>query len=93
MAALVVDPGFDPASLRAHLARRLPDYARPVFVRLIEDLQLTETFKPKKQALAAEGWDPARTTDPLFVDDRAAGVYLPLDSAMDERLRMGDARL
>ena len=60
MAALVVGAGFDLAALRAHLAQRLPDYARPVFLRLVGALDVTETFKLKKQALAAEGWDRDR---------------------------------
>ena len=59
MAALVAAPDFDLAALRAHLAQRLPDYARPLFLRLVSALDVTETFRLKKQALAAEGWDAA----------------------------------
>jgi fatty-acyl-CoA synthase len=93
MAAVVAQPDFDLAGLRAHLAARLPDYARPVFLRLVAGLELTETFKQKKQALAAEGWDPARNADPLYVDDRAAGAYVGLDAATAARVRAGELRL
>jgi fatty-acyl-CoA synthase len=93
MAAITAEPGLDLAALRAHLARRLPDYARPLFIRLTGALQLTETFKPKKQALAAEGWDPARVAEPLFVDDRAAGAYVALDAALAARIAAGDVRV
>jgi fatty-acyl-CoA synthase len=93
MAAIVPTAGFDPAALRAHLAARLPDYARPVFLRLVKDLEITETFKQKKQSLAADGWDPARVSDPLYVDDRAAGAYAPLDAAAATRIRAGELRL
>ena len=82
MAAIVPAPGFDAATLRAHLAARLPDYARPVFLRLVDALEVTETFKQKKQALAADGWDPARVDGPLLVEDRAAGAYVALDAAI-----------
>jgi fatty-acyl-CoA synthase len=93
MAALVAEPGLDFAALRAHLVRRLPDYARPLFLRLVESLDVTETFKPRKQALAAEGWDPSRVMDALFVDDRASGAYVTLDDARVAGLRDGKFRV
>ncbi len=93
MAAIVPNPGFDLAGLRAHLAARLPDYARPVFLRLVAGLELTETFKQKKQSLAADGWDPARISDPLYVEDRVAGACVALDAAAAERIRASELRL
>ena len=93
MAAIVPTAGFDPAALRAHLAERLPDYARPLFLRLVGGLDVTETFKQKKQALAADGWDPAQVSDPLYVEDRGAGAYVTLDAAMAARIREGSLRL
>jgi fatty-acyl-CoA synthase len=92
MAAVVAKPSFHLASFRAHLAERLPDYARPVFLRLVESLDVTETFKQKKAALAAEGWEPA-ADDLLFIDDRAAGAYVPLDGLLARQLRAGELRL
>jgi fatty-acyl-CoA synthase len=89
MAAIVAADGFDLAELRAHLAGRLPDYARPVFVRVVDALELTETFKLRKQTFAAQGWDAPG----VCVDDRAVGSYVPLDAAMAARLRAGDHRL
>ncbi len=93
MAAVVAGPGFDLGDLRARLAMSLPEYARPVFVRLVDGFETTETFKPKKQALADEGFDPARTDDPLFVDDRIAGAYVRLDAARFEAILSGALRL
>jgi fatty-acyl-CoA synthase len=93
MAALVAAPGLDLAALRAHLARRLPDYAHPLFLRLVGSLEVTETFKPRKQALAGEGWDPARVTDALYVDDRGAGAYVALDAAVAREIRVGAFRV
>ena len=58
--------GFDFAAFAAHLAQRLPVYARPVFVRICASLDATETFKQKKHELAREGFDPAVVTDPLL---------------------------
>ncbi len=38
MAALAVDETFDFRALRRHIDERLPDYARPVFLRIIESV-------------------------------------------------------
>ena len=35
------------------VAAHLPAYARPVFLRLVPALDLTGTFKPRKQDLVA----------------------------------------
>jgi fatty-acyl-CoA synthase len=64
-----------------------------VCLRLVASLEVTETFKQKKQALAAEGCDPARLADRLFVDDRAAGAYVALDAATMARIRAGSFRI
>jgi len=93
MAALVVDEGFDLAGLRTHLAQRLPDYARPLFLRIVDDLAATETFKQKKQDLVAEGFDPGVITGPLLFDDREAGAYIQLDPALFEAITAGLKRL
>ena len=93
MAALVVDDAFDLTLLRQEIAERLPTYARPVFIRIAEDLAATETFKPKKQDLTAEGFDPDRVPGALYVDDAAAGAYAPLDAAMFARIAAGKMRL
>lgn len=82
MAALVVEPGFDPAVLRGVVVDRLPAYARPVFLRLCPRFEVTETFKQKKGALARDGFDPDRVSDPLLVLDASRGTYVPLTDAV-----------
>jgi len=93
MAALVVEPILDLVTLHNQLAERLPDYARPLFLRMRKEIALTETFKQKKREIAAEGYDPARIADALFFDDRAAKAYIPLDQALYEALQAGRQRL
>ncbi|MBV9997403.1 MAG: long-chain-acyl-CoA synthetase [Caulobacteraceae bacterium] len=93
MAAVVAGPDFDLAVLPAHLAARLPDYARPVFLRLVPTLAVTETFKPKKAALAEEGYDPGRSDDPLYLYDRERGAYVGLDADLLAQVREGRLRL
>ena len=79
MAALVVSPGFSLATLRGEMAPKLPRYARPVFVRLLNALELTGTFKLRKQDLERDNYDPRLVRDPLFVDDPASDSYVALD--------------
>ena len=80
MAALVADPDLDLDGLAQHLARQLPTYAVPVFLRLQPQIDITGTFKHRKVDLAREGFDPALTSDPLFIRDGTTGHYLPLDA-------------
>ena len=93
MAAIVVEDHFNLTSFRDHLAKRLPDYARPVFLRLRQDSDLTSTFKQKKVDLAKQGFDPGTTADPLYFNDPAAGAFVPLDAALYGRIVAGDLRL
>jgi len=93
MAALVTDAAFNLEDFAAHLAARLPDYARPVFLRFCGEIAATGTFKPQKQALARAGFDPAATSDALFVFDRSHAAFGPLDNAQYQRILRGEMRL
>jgi fatty-acyl-CoA synthase len=92
-AALVVDAEFDLAAFRAEIARHLPAYARPVFLRLLRTLESTGTFKPRKQDLVQAGFDPARISDPLYFDDPQAQAYVPLDAALYAAISAGTVRV
>lgn len=93
MSALVVNEGFDIEALPAHLAQRLPAYARPVFIRISRELDATETFKQKKGDLAREGFDPAAISDPLFMADPKTGAYVVLDRDIHTQINDGAIRL
>ena len=92
MAAIVPGADFDLQALRAYLGTQLPEYARPVFVRLVGGIDLTGTFKLQKQKLVAEGYDSRSVTD-IYVDDRTSQEYIPFEAALHERLRAGNFRL
>jgi len=92
MAALVVESGFDLAALRRHVAATLPAYARPLFVRLSETLEITETFKHKKQALLAAGFDPAKVDAELYFAV-PGGPFIAVDAGLHDRILGGDFRL
>jgi fatty-acyl-CoA synthase len=93
MAAVTPDRGFDLAVLRQHIEERLPDYARPLFVRVCTGISVTGTFKPIKSALAREGYDPGVVTDAVYFDDRSSRSFVPLGVALHERIRSGLLRL
>jgi fatty-acyl-CoA synthase len=80
MAALVVDGEFDITSLAERLEGHLAPYARPVFLRLQPQIEVTGTFKQRKVDLMREGFDPSAISDPLYWFDPATRRYERLDS-------------
>ena len=94
MAAIVCDEpaGFDLDGFRDHLARQLPDYARPLFLRFKAALATTATFKLKTSDLAAAGFEP-RADETVFVFDTDAARFKRLDGAEHRRLLAGGYRL
>jgi fatty-acyl-CoA synthase len=93
MAAIVIDDRFDLEDFARHLARRLPTYAQPVFIRISASLDATETFKQKKQQLVREGFDARTLDDRLFFRNPASGAYHPLDADIYARIVDGAIRL
>jgi fatty-acyl-CoA synthase len=93
MAALVCTADFDVGTLEQHLRARLPEYARPIFVRLIRRIEVTSTFKPKKQELARDGYDPGSTSDALYFYDRVSEGFQPLTAEAFVRIERGKQRL
>ncbi|HVO93167.1 MAG TPA: AMP-binding protein, partial [Terriglobales bacterium] len=93
MAALVLKERLDLAALRTHLAGCLPTYARPLFVRIKRSIEVTDTFKQTKGKLAAQGYNPKVTDDPIFFDHPGLDAFVPLDAALYEAIQRGDIRL
>jgi fatty-acyl-CoA synthase len=91
MATLVIDQVLDMTGLRKHLAGRLPAYARPAFLRIREQVDLTGTFKYSKTDLVREGYDPQACADLLYFDN--ADEFIPLDKELYERIQGGEFRL
>ena len=83
----------DLAALRVYLAARLPDYARPLFLRIRDEIEVTGTFKQKKLDLAREGFDPERTGDAIFFDDPRERALVRLDGALYAKIVAGAVRL
>ncbi len=93
MAAIVHDDGLDLTALHAHLKAHLPDYARPLFLRIRGDIDKTATFKQRKIDMAKDGFDPAQNGDTLFFDDPRVGDYVRMDATLYGQIVSGEVRL
>lgn len=79
MAAVKLHDGqqFEPAEVAELLYSKLPVYAIPLFVRIVDSLEQTSTFKSRKVELRSEGYavnEPGR----LFVLSGRQGGYREL---------------
>ena len=66
LAAVVPSGDFDPDRFWRAVSD-LPAYAQPRFVRVMDDLAKTGTFKIQKNDLRKDGVDPSNVSDPLYV--------------------------
>lgn len=92
MALLVLLPGetFDPDAFHAYTVHALPAYARPLFVRIAERVDVTGNFKNRKTRLQAEGFDPGATGgDPLWFRDDSRRAYVPLSPELWDEIASG----
>lgn len=93
MASLVTEEDLDLAALRAHLASRLPSYARPLFLRLRGEVEVTGTFKYARTELVREGFNPETVFDAIYLDDAASQSYRRVDSELFDQIQSGQIRL
>jgi len=93
MAAIVADDSLDLEGLRRHAEAHLPDYARPIFLRIVPQSDMTGTFKMRKVDLVRQGFDPALIKDPLYYADPVTGRYAPLDARTYDRIQNGEIRV
>jgi fatty-acyl-CoA synthase len=93
MAAVVAEDNLNLMTLRDHLVERLPEYARPVFLRIRRDGDVTSTFKQKKIDLVKDGFDPGGTTDPIYFNDPQRKAFVRLDAALYQDINAGRVRL
>ncbi|TPP63567.1 Solute carrier family 27 (Fatty acid transporter) member 1b [Fasciola gigantica] len=70
----------------------LPTYARPLFLRLCEKIEMTSTFKLRKVAMVAAGFDPTNTKDHLYFLDTNQKSYRRMDQALYKQIIEGFIR-
>jgi citronellyl-CoA synthetase len=94
MAALVLSEGvgeLDAQSLAEHVNATLPPYARPVFLRILPEMDTTGTFKMVKGDLRKEAYDPDQVSDALYVMKPGSTEYEPLDREYAATILAGEA--
>ncbi|KAJ8304839.1 hypothetical protein KUTeg_018422 [Tegillarca granosa] len=62
-----------------HCKDLLPSYARPRFIRLQEEMDLTSTFKQRKVALLQEGFDIHKINSTVYMLNEKKSRYSPMD--------------
>ncbi|GBP23076.1 Long-chain fatty acid transport protein 4 [Eumeta japonica] len=80
--AAVADPNrtLDLDKLIVDLDDLLPSYARPLFLRIMNEIEITGTFKLKKLQYQKEGFDPDVIKEPLYF--RCGNEYKPVTSKL-----------
>jgi fatty-acyl-CoA synthase len=76
------------SGLHDHLAAGLPAYARPVFIRICQTLDITGTFKLQKQQLTSESYAPP-AADPVWLYDRRQGAFIACDAQLRQSIAAG----
>ena len=82
MAALTLEEGvaeLDTDAFAAYIAHELPAYARPVFLRVQREIDVTGTFKMVKGDLRREAYDLQQIDDPVYVMKPGETTYVRLD--------------
>lgn len=70
---------FDWNAFSEHVDDSLPKYARPLFIRIIEEMDTTGTFKLKKNDLRNEAFNIDKVTDQIYCLKPNSSNYEVLD--------------
>lgn len=86
MAAVTLREGetFDGKAVAAHLYDKLPTYAVPLFVRVVESLEQTSTFKSQKVALRKLGYGDDADSELYVLRGKSGGYDKAYDGYVDE---------
>ncbi len=91
MVALARSDEFSIDVFARHVEQHLTRYQRPYFVRLLDEMATTGTFKQRKAEYRREGYDPAKVDSPLFVFD--GRDYVPLTKERFAAIQTGEIEL
>ena len=81
---------FDWEGFAKYMSDTLPSYARPVFVRIIEELETTGTFKLKKNELRDEAYHLDKVNnDKVFIKMPGTNSYIQLNNETYQEIENG----
>jgi fatty-acyl-CoA synthase len=88
MAALVVQANFELPELTKYLeGGRLPHYALPLFFRICSAIEVTSTFKQKRNELMRQSYDPTLTADRIYYNDRRRQAVVRVDQHLYDSIQ------
>ncbi len=93
MVAITPGPEFKLEGLRDFLVRELPNYARPLFLRLQPAIETTGTFKYRKVDLVRDGFDPAKVEHELYFDHPGEHRYVRVTPELYVQIQSGTFKL
>lgn len=95
MAAIKLQSGaeFNGKALAEHVLGRLPNYAVPLFVRIVDDFPRTSTFKVRKTELSDENYDTEKINDPVYVLTDPSAGYVPMYATYPDEVAAGEVRV
>jgi fatty-acyl-CoA synthase len=92
MATLVAEE-LDLVEFRRYLVNCLPSYARPVFLRIHNEVDVTGTFKYLKNDLIRQGYKPVANAEELFLDLPSSEAFVQLDENLYDQIQSGKVRI
>jgi acyl-CoA synthetase (AMP-forming)/AMP-acid ligase II len=83
---------FNWENFSSFVSEKLPSYAQPVFVRIIEELETTGTFKLKKNDLRDEAYHLNKVKgDQIYIKKPGQSIYVELDQDYYQIIESGQA--
>jgi acyl-CoA synthetase (AMP-forming)/AMP-acid ligase II len=83
---LLEDETLDLGGFIKHIDRRMPEHARPLFLRLVKELKGEQDAEEGKEILRQEGFDPDIVKDPLYFLHPEIDRYVPLHAELYQKI-------
>jgi len=92
--AAIPDPErlVDLTKLYAGMSDKLPSYARPIFLRFVQEIDVTGTFKLKKRDLQEEGFNPDMMGEDVYIKDDTMKTYVMITHETYNNIVNGNMR-
>ena len=95
MAAIKLNPSikFKMEEFSQFIIEVLPKYSIPIFIRIRDELETTESKKIKKIDLKRDAFNIEKIQDKLFFWDSSLKKYVPLDNLVYQNILEGNLKL
>ena len=83
--------GFNWLEFSEYVENNLPKYARPIFIRIIQEMDTTGTFKLKKNELRDDAFNINKVEDKVFCLKPSSNTYERLDGNWLDKINSEEA--